>query len=101
MDNLVRIKRLVLQGQILFTKKAEIEMDIDSLDVDMVCEAIINAPAISKTLRSVNPRTGKKEQLFVIVGLTYQDLPIYTKGKMLNQGNQEVFYVLISSKRSV
>jgi hypothetical protein len=101
MDNLVRIKRLVLQRKILFTKKAEIEMDIDSLDVDMVCEAIINAPAISKTIRSVNPVTGKKEHLFVILGLTYQDLPVYTKGKILTQGNQEIFYVLISSKRSV
>lgn len=39
----------------LFTKKAEQEILIDNLTEDLVCEAIINAPSITKTLRFKNP----------------------------------------------
>ena len=63
-------------------------------------EAIINAPAITKTLRSRNPRSGRRETLYVIKGLTYDGLTVYTKGKMATFEGREVFYVLISSKRS-
>ncbi len=63
-------------------------------------EAILNAPAVTKTLRSHNPVTGKRELLYVIKGLTFDGLAIYTKGKILKYAEQEVFYVLISSKRS-
>ena len=38
--------------------------------------------------------------LYVIKGLTFDGLAIYTKGKILKYAEQEVFYVLISSKRS-
>ncbi len=63
MDILVKIKRLVLTGNVLFTKKAELEINRDNLSEDLVCEAIINAPGISKKLRSVHPVSGKKEHL--------------------------------------
>jgi len=100
MDVLVRIKRLVISRRVLFTEKAELEMAIDSLVPELVYEAILNAPAIFKVLRSRNPRTKKTERLYVIKGLTFDGLEIYTKGKILKKEGIEVFYVLISSKRS-
>ena len=97
---LVRIKRLVLAQRVIFTAKAESEMYTDGLSHEVVFEAIINAPAITKTLRSRNPRSGRRETLYVIKGLTYDGLVIYTKGKIASFEGREVFYVLISSKRS-
>lgn len=100
MDAFVRIKRLVIARRVLFTQKAELEMAADSLTPDLVYESILNAPAIFKALRSRNPRTGKAEKLYVIKGLTFDGLGIYTKGKLLSKEGIDVFYVLISSKRS-
>ena len=100
MDILVRIKRLVIARKVLFTEKAECEMAADSLTPDLVYESILNAPSIFKSLRSRNPRTGKTEKLYVVKGLTFDGLDIYTKGKILNKAGGDIFYVLISSKRS-
>ena len=57
MDAFVRIKRLVIAQRVVFTAKAEREMYADGLTHGLVLEAIINAPAIMKTLRSRNPRS--------------------------------------------
>ena len=100
MDILVRIKRLVVSHQVLFTEKAEIEMARDSLTPELVYEAILNAPAIFKVLRSRSPKGGLRERLYVIKGLTFDGVDIYTKGKVLKKEGIEVFYVLISSKKS-
>jgi hypothetical protein len=100
MDILARIKRLVAQGNISFTRKAELEMLIDHLTPGLVCEAIMNAPAIAKKVRSKNPRTGIREMLYVIEGFTVDGMSIYTKGKIEKLERKEVFYVIISSKRS-
>jgi hypothetical protein len=100
MDNLIRIKRLVIARQVLFTEKAEIEMARDSLTPELVYESILNAPVIFKTLRSRSLRTKKAEKLYVIRGLTFDALDIYTKGKILTKEGVDIFYVLISSKRS-
>jgi len=100
MDILVRIKRLVIARNVLFTQKAECEMAADSLTPELVYESILNAPSIFKDLRSRNPRTKKSERLYVIKGLTFDGLDIYTKGKILNKEGVDVFYVLISSKKS-
>ena len=80
--------------------KAEAEMYADGLRHELVFEAIINAPAITKTLRSKNPHSGQRETLYVIKGLTYDAMTINTKGKFATAAGREVFYVLISSKRS-
>ena len=101
MDILIKIKRLVLAGNILFTKKAENEIEQDHLSADLVCEAIINAPGIAKKIKSTNPITSKREYLYIIIGLTYDDMPIYTKGKIMKVNNEEKFYVLISSKKAL
>jgi hypothetical protein len=100
MDVLVRIKRMVIARQVLFTEKADIEMAADALTPEMVYESVLNAPAIFKTLRSRSPRTRKAERLYVIKGLTFDGLDIYTKGKVLTKQGVDTFYVLISSKRS-
>ncbi len=100
MDTLVRIKRLVIARNVLFTQKAEGEMATESLTPELVYESILNAPSIFKTLRSRNPQTRKTERLYVIKGLTFDGLDIYTKGKVLTKEGVDVFYVLISSKRS-
>jgi len=100
MDILVKIKRLVVSRRVLFTEKAEIEMARDALTPELVYEAILNAPAIFKVLRSHNPKAGKIERLYVIKGLTFDGLAVYTKGKILKKEGIDVFYVLISSKKS-
>ncbi len=81
MDILVRIKRLVDSRRVLFTMKAEVEMTRDALTPELVYEAILNAPAIFKVLRSGNPRTGTSERLYVIKGLTSDGVDVYTKGR--------------------
>lgn len=100
MDTLIRIKRLVIARKVLFTQKAEGEMVASALTAELVYESILNALAIYKILRSKNPRTGESERLYVIKGLTFDGLDIYTKGKILSQGGEHVFYVLVSSKKS-
>jgi hypothetical protein len=100
MDGLIRIKRLVVARRVIFTEKAEVEMDADALTPELVYESILNAPAVFKVLRSRNPHTKHAERLYVIKGLTFDGLAIYTKGKILTKKGTDVFYVLISSKRS-
>jgi hypothetical protein len=100
-DTLVRIKRLILAGNVIFTTKAALEMTADHLNRALVCEAIIAAAVITKKLRSKNPVTGERETLYVIKGLTYDGILIYTKGKIAKIREREVFYVLISSKRAI
>lgn len=100
MDTFVQIKRLVIARHVLFTQKAESEMDIDSLTPELVYESILNAPTIFKVLRSSNRYTKKREKLYVIKGLTFDGLDIYTKGKILQKKGVDFFYVLISTKRN-
>jgi hypothetical protein len=100
MDSLVRIKRLVIARKVLFTQKAADELAIENLTRELVYEAILNAPAITKVLRSKNPESGKREKLYAIKGLTFDGLAIYTKGKILTKEGVDIFYVLISSKLS-
>lgn len=100
MDALIRIKRLVIARRVLFTEKAEREMASGGLTRELVYEAILNAPAVTKVLRSANPMTHKRERLYVIKGLTFEGVAICTKGKVLTKEGVDVFYVLISSKRS-
>ena len=75
-------------------------MAAESLTPELVYESILNAPSIFKALRSRNPWTKKAERLYVIKGLTFDGLDVYTKGKILTKEGVDVFYVLISSKRS-
>ena len=92
---------MILDDQVIFTEKADIEMEREHITQRMVKEAIINAPAISKTIRSQSPAAGGREYLHIIIGPTYSGLILYTKGKILTENDKEVFYVIIASKRYV
>lgn len=99
MDILVRIKRLVFRGQVRYGGKAVHEMAADGLEPGDVEESILNAQTIHKTLRSRSPLRGSgREKLYVIRSSSYTGTPIYTKGKIDHQGDEEIFYVLISAK---
>lgn len=102
MEILVRIKRAVLSGRYAFSEKARIEMEADGLtDLD-VAEAILNAVAIYKRLRSKSPlRTATLEYLYVIQSTNLEGVMIYSKGKLVQQGGEDRFYFLISSKRAL
>ena len=93
---LKKIKRLVLDGKVNFTLKAELELD-ENLDKRDVYESILNAGEIYKVLNSTNPYTGKKEKLYIIKGPTYDNILIYTKGRIFDNR----LYILISSKRAL
>ena len=93
---LKKIKRLILDRQVKFTLKAELELD-ENLDKRDVYESILNADEIYKVLNSSNPYTGKKEKLYIIKGPTYDNILIYTKGKIY----KNLLYILISSKRAL
>jgi len=93
---LKKIKRLILDNQVKFTLKAELELD-ENLDKRDIYESIINADEIYKVLNSTNPYTGKKEKLYIIKGQTYDNIMIYTKGKVFDNK----LYIFISSKRAL
>ena len=99
MEVLLRIKRLVLHGQVRFTEKARGEMEADELDPAEVVESILNAQTIDKVLRSQSEhRRHSREKLYVIKSFSYSGTLIYTKGTIVKEAGQEVFYVLVSAK---
>lgn len=98
-DLLIRIKRAVLSQHFVFSIKARREMDTDGLTELEVLESIINAFGIYKTIRSKDPRTGRREYLHIIIGSTLQGLAIYTKGKLVSEAGEDTYYFLVSSKR--
>jgi hypothetical protein len=99
MDTLTRIKKLAIRRRIAFTEKAQQERIADGLGVDDIIASIVNANAIKKTVRSRSPfRKGKREKLYIIESPNYDGIWIYTKGTIRKVGEEEVFYILISSK---
>jgi hypothetical protein len=73
----------------------------DHLTRTDVLEAILNASGIYKVIRSRSPRrTRRRENLYVILGFTYDNVLIYTKGKFQKEDGDDVYYILISSKRA-
>lgn len=102
MDALVRIKRLIVRGDVRFTEKARTELESDGLEPEDALEAILAAPGIRKTIRSRSPgRASRRETLYVIVGVSFTGIPIYTKGVIRREGRRDVLYILVSSKRSI
>lgn len=98
---LTRIKRAILDGRYRFTIKADDELYTDGLILRDALESILNAPAITKKIRSTSGnKAGKKEMLYIIESPNYDGMVIYTKGKFQKRNNEDVYYILISSKRS-
>ena len=102
-EPLVRIKRLILARRYRFTDKATIERENDELTEKDVLESIMNAQRIYKTINSTSSqKQTRREKLYVILSFTYDDVLIYSKGKIAQDPNgSDTFYVLVSSKRSV
>jgi hypothetical protein len=101
-DILVRIKRAVLAGRYAFSEKARIEMEADGITELDVAESILNAVAIYKTIRSESRfRRRAKEYLYVIQSTNLNGLPIYSKGKLMKEQGEDVYYFLISSKKGM
>ena len=101
-DILVRIKRAVLAGNYAFSLKATIEMEADGLTALDVVEAIANATAIYKRIRSRSaPGPTGREYLYVIQATNLTGMVIYTKGRLVKQADADTYYFLISSKRAL
>lgn len=99
---LIRIKRAILSGRYFFSEKARLEMKADGLTELDVIEALLNAVAIYKTLRSRSPfREQRREYLYVIQSTNLEGLMIYSKGKFVQKGGEATYYFLISSKKAV
>jgi len=101
-DVLVRIKRAMLTGRYVFSRKARLEMKEDGLTEIDVVEAILNAPVIYKKVRSRSPhRSRAVEYLYIIQSVNLDGVLIYTKGKFAKDEGMEIYYFLISSKRAL
>jgi len=76
-------------------------MEADRLTELDVAESILNAVAIYKKLRSKSPlRQQTLEYLYIIQSSNLEGLMIYTKGKLVSNGETDTYYLLISSKRA-
>ncbi|MCC6429179.1 MAG: hypothetical protein IT435_20455 [Phycisphaerales bacterium] len=74
-------------------------MEQDDLTAEEVLESVINAQAVSKTLRSrSSTRRHSGEKLYVIKSFSLEGTLIYTKGTIVRQDGEETFYIFISSK---
>lgn len=59
------------------------------------------ATGIRKSLKSIrNKRPGRADRRYVIEGFTDEGTLIYTKGRIAREAGEEIYYLLISSKRS-
>jgi len=77
-------------------------MEADRLTELDVAEAILNAVAIFKKIRSTNPmRKRPREYLYIIQSTNLEGLLIYTKGKLIKEAGQDRYYFLVSSKRAI
>ncbi len=88
---LKRIKRLIVQGNYQFTLKAESELEADGLVIEDALESILNAGNINKIINSTHPKSRKKEKLYIIKSFTYDNILVYTKGKIFRNDNIESF----------
>lgn len=99
-DILTKIKRLAIARRLRFTFKADTERIRDGLSVEDIVEALVNAVAITKTLRSRSPhRLQPREKLYVIISATYEGTLVYTKGTLRKLRDIEEYYLLISAKK--
>ena len=101
-DVLTRIKRAVLAVRYAFSEKARFGMEADSLSELDVAESILSAIAIYKRIRSRSRfRQQVREYLYIIQSTNFKGLIIYTKGKLVREGDTEAYYFLISGKKAV
>lgn len=77
-------------------------MEAEALTELDVAESILNAQSIYKKLRSRSPwRPSVREYLYVIQSPNLDGMEIYSKGKLVPEAGEDVYYFLVSSKRSL
>lgn len=92
----------MLSGNYVFSEKAYVEMESDSLSELDVAESILNAVAIYKTIRSRSLyRQRRVGYLHVIQSTNLDGLMIYTQGKLVDEAGVEQYYFLVSSKKAI
>jgi len=97
----VRIKRLVVRGEVRFSEKARLELEADGLEPEDAIESIPAATTVQKILRSRSERRStSREKVHAIVGPTLAGIEVYTKGVLRKDGGGRLTYILVSSKRS-
>jgi hypothetical protein len=101
-ETLKRIKRAIITQNYEFSAKALVELELDGLEETDALESILYAPQIYKTIRSTNPKRGKRrEYLHIIISRTLDAVLVYTKGKLVAERGIETYYFLVSSKRAI
>jgi len=98
---LKKIKRLVIQGKYIFTHKATAERINSGLTQEDIVESILNADHVRLKKSTSQARHIRNEKICTIEGFTYDGILIYTKGVIRKIDNEDEFYIMISSKRSV
>ena len=79
-----------------------IEADNDGISQTDVAESIINAVAVYKKIRSQSPYDKKRrEYLYIIISPNLDGVPIYTKGRLAKEFGNDVYYLLVSSKKAL
>lgn len=77
-------------------------MEVDCITELDVAESIVNAVAIYKRLRSQSPlRRTRTEYLYVIQATNLEGLMVYSKGKLIREHGEDLFYFLVSSKKAL
>ena len=96
MDVLARIKRC---GRVRFTYKATEERTFDGLSELEILESPVNAVRIDNTLRSTSRFRGhRRDCLYVIKSSTVAGVLVFTKGKLVDESGEEIYYLLVSAK---
>jgi hypothetical protein len=97
---LKRIKRLILQGQLRLSDKAEAERIADGLTVEDLIESLLYTQYARRKRSTSEYRQGKREMVYIIESFTLDGVLIYTKGVFRKTRNGQDVYLLISAKRS-
>lgn len=97
---LKKIKRLIIQGHYVFTAKADTELLVDGLTQADALESILNAAFVRSKKSRSQWRKERDEKMYIIESFTYDGTLIYTKGVIRQQGPIEMFYIIVSAKRS-
>jgi hypothetical protein len=96
---LVRIKRLVLAGRVVWTLQAEAQMADAGLDRQAVIEAILSATFVETKRSTSLARSRARERVHIIKSFTFDGVFVYVKGVVRKANGEERFYVIVSAKR--
>jgi hypothetical protein len=97
---LVRIKRLVLAGRVVWTLHAETQMAEAGLDRQTVVEAILSAQFVETKRSRSDRRAVRHERVHIIKSFSFDGVFVYVKGVVRTVGGQQQFYIVVSAKKA-